>query len=1578
MPGARLLRSCVVSFWVCSPLFSLSPRHRRPFPSPPRPPPPLPAVCMSGSQCSAAAAEPLAHRSILADTHEWEHSAADRDVDEADDAAADALLSAIAGSEAAADQALQAKIAAARAATEARAAAHSGFASFVKESREVEMLLQSLPYAASSAPRLCDIFDLYQEQCELLDPHLPHAVTALMNYVHSVIRPGKVNPLPPANSMTGAIKVNKDGSAAAVESAVYTPTGPACNSTELLTRVFKVIYSLAKVRGYKTILHFFPHEVADLEPALALLQKQSMEQHETWETRYGILLWISIIVLIPFDLNSVDSTMATPAAAVSSSAPATLGPGGVALGSTGIISSLISLGCMYLSDTGPPREAAAVMLSKLFSRADMHARHLAAFFQWCTNEITRVNAEQSSKVTGAGTAANASKNVFLLTGIFRALVQTFRHAPRDVLRRHVAQVFPSVLLPQADTWTATSNTLLRKLFVKLAQRVGLTYLPVRVAKWRYQRGHRSLLTTLQQATASSSSAAPSNPALGSAHAVAKPASSPSDEIDPEDDDVPDEIETIIQILLDGLRDRDTIVRWSSAKGIGRLTNCLSATFGDDVVGAVLDLFTGREGDAAWHGGCLALAELARRGLLLPQRLDAVVPITLRALTYDQRTATHSVGAHVRDASCYVIWAFARAYAPDVMAPYMNRMAQGLMTICVFDREVNVRRASSAAFQEHVGRQGSSSFPHGMAILQLADYFTIANRSSAYTVVAFQVAQYPEYTLGLVDHLLEYKVKHWEKEVRALTAQSMGILTKRNAQSAEYMREFVMGSLLTTAVNSTDLLEKHGALLSVASILQSLWEMDSKDYLPMPLRNQICDVVNRLSSPAHASLLNGRGGQIMREALCGVIEAVARTHMLTSSPAMMQYMRAYQTILDENLQHSNEEVQVAATRAIEQFVRAYYLPSSSDDAKLTAEKLARARPVMDHYTRTLLHPSSLAGATRGFASALGTLPRALLITTTAKAAEVYAAVPNASAAAASSASSSSAAAASPALPSVMPTASSVIYQPLSRILQSLILTASECAQGDAETRRNAVQALVRLIDTLTDDDLLQFMTPMPPPPAAASVTVAPPPASAAGGASAAAREKEAKLAAKHAKVHTEALSKYWHRDLNELGLGTNANRVVDRVATTLLVCLDDYATDNRGDVGSWVREAAMVGLEAMLHKLARMQQASPDAVVFLPLLSARVFPALLKQSVEKIDRVREKAGQIFFRLLWSGAAPAAAIGVAANAVEIPFIPARDELRARFPFTSAASGTSASARSVREDKSVDWSSPSQTFPLLVPLLALPLSPSEPHVYPYHRSLLSGLLISVGGLTESVVKSSSEAFLAYVSGLSSAISSKGEDAGEELARLKYLAESMLAILLSEKGHARVVVPAFKTLELLLSNGLLEPLSLDVSSFASSLQSRVWKEVSASQNIHKLMACIPVLVGLLAYPAPLRTTTLSNLLTLLGHATFPKVRRLTAEALYNALLISGEELIPGADEDPDKAQPVLDIMTLTPWDGPVGPARTERDKLYELLQVPKPKLKAKAAGAAGGAGAGAAANQGDISALSNEYSSLVRQIGY
>jgi len=67
---------------------------------------------------------------------------------------------------------------------------------------------------------------------------------------------------------------------------------------------------------------------------------------------------------------------------------------------------------------------------------------------------------------------------------------------------------------------------------------------------------------------------------------------------------------------------------------------------------------------------LALAELCRRGLLLPTRLDSFVPILEKALIYDINLGNHSVGTNVRDSACYVVWSFARAYSPEIMKPHV--------------------------------------------------------------------------------------------------------------------------------------------------------------------------------------------------------------------------------------------------------------------------------------------------------------------------------------------------------------------------------------------------------------------------------------------------------------------------------------------------------------------------------------------------------------------------------------------------------------------------------------------------------------------------------------------------------------------------------------------------------------------------------------------------------------------------------------------------------------------------------------------------------------------------------------------
>ena len=222
-----------------------------------------------------------------------------------------------------------------------------------------------------------------------------------------------------------------------------------------------------------------------------------------------------------------------------------------------------------------------------------------------------------------------------------------------------------------------------------------------------------------------------------------------------------------------------------------------------------------ENDNTWHGACLALAELSRRGLLLPVRLPDAVPHVASALAYDVRRGPHSVGAHVRDAASYVCWAFARAYAPDVLAPHADALAPSLLIAACFDREVNCRRAASAAFQESVGRLGA--FPHGIDIIQVADYFSLGSRTKAYTVVADHICGYDEYRRRMLNHLCDVKLIHWERATRELAARTISIIGRRDP---EWIREVALPVLLDRSL-STNLEARHGACVGAAEALLAL-------------------------------------------------------------------------------------------------------------------------------------------------------------------------------------------------------------------------------------------------------------------------------------------------------------------------------------------------------------------------------------------------------------------------------------------------------------------------------------------------------------------------------------------------------------------------------------------------------------------------------------------------------------------------------------------------------------------------------------------------------------------------------------
>ena len=209
---------------------------------------------------------------------------------------------------------------------------------FVVEKDEVDALVRRIDELEGAVEpavyhRVSAVVERYQEFGQLLDPHLEGWIAPLASVLRAQARAGD------AADMV------------------------------LVQRVSRVLHTFATVRGYKTVVKFFPHEARDLEPVVGLLVKsrdarlaastleEADELGTAWETRATLILWLSILVLIPFDLVTVDSAVEDAAAAAE--APP-------------VVMRILRL-CQdeYLSDPGIVRDRAAYLLARLLTRPDM-------------------------------------------------------------------------------------------------------------------------------------------------------------------------------------------------------------------------------------------------------------------------------------------------------------------------------------------------------------------------------------------------------------------------------------------------------------------------------------------------------------------------------------------------------------------------------------------------------------------------------------------------------------------------------------------------------------------------------------------------------------------------------------------------------------------------------------------------------------------------------------------------------------------------------------------------------------------------------------------------------------------------------------------------------------------------------------------------------------------------------------------------------------------------------------------------------------------------------------------------------
>ncbi len=234
--------------------------------------------------------------------------------------------------------------------------------------------------------------------------------------------------------------------------------------------------------------------------------------------------------------------------------------------------------------------------------------------------------------------------------------------------------------------------------------------------------------------------------------------------------------------------------------------------------------------------------------------------------------------------------------------------------------------------------------------------------------------------------------------------------------------------------------------------------------------------------------------------------------------------------------------------------------------------------------------------------------------------------------------------------------------------------------------------------------------------------------------------------------------------------------VQLVFASLLESMGDYGIDRRGDVGSWSRIEAMVGLEEILYMAinasptiphiaapiiagcsknysphesmdipditirlsyfeenaaARVKQSLSDGQCFQPFdlqsedflvddtLCTRIIGAMLKQLCEKMDLVRSVAGGCLERILLS------------SSPVVTFIPQKMVLL-------TAMNLNPYRKKEGEILTNNYAMPSITFPMVVKAM---------NIDEFFQDIISGIVISVGGITESVVKFATSSLLEWV---------------------------------------------------------------------------------------------------------------------------------------------------------------------------------------------------------------------------------------
>ncbi|KAF2739053.1 hypothetical protein EJ04DRAFT_427615 [Polyplosphaeria fusca] len=554
--------------------------------------------------------------------------------------------------------------------------------------------------------------------------------------------------------------------------------------------VCQILNLFCKVRGEKVIKGFFNNEPRYLEPILLEFENGSnfatrkYGEAESpmivpWTERHILLLWLSHLMLAPFPLATISALQNSKevSAALGIKLPSEV---------PGITLRVLVICVEGLQSATKERGSAANLLVRLCVRPDMQELGLLdSLVKWSLSFFSRI----SEKLA----------DIHQCLGILTFLSGLATSATNEEIGPSIPAIYQSCqsIISQGTLTFVKSSAVARKLVIK----------------------------TLRNIVVHCLQAGPTSNGLDSTSII----------------------EEVIEFLLDALADGDTPVRYAASKALSIITMKLDPDMAGEVVEAVLGslnenvywqaskrILSGVN-PLRWHGLTLTLSHLLYRKALSTTQLPEVLNALLLTLSFEQRSATGgSIGTNVRDAACFGIWAVSRRYATkDLLAvdnssvrasehykgvSIIQVLAVELLVVACLDPAGNIRRGSSAALQELIGRH-PDIVEEGIPLVQVVDFHAVGLRERAMTRVAAQAALLRHvYWEALFENLLGWRgIGSLDAASRQFAASAIGLLAQDQSHATvQRMANRICDDL--RALKQREIEERQGVVLSLSALI----------------------------------------------------------------------------------------------------------------------------------------------------------------------------------------------------------------------------------------------------------------------------------------------------------------------------------------------------------------------------------------------------------------------------------------------------------------------------------------------------------------------------------------------------------------------------------------------------------------------------------------------------------------------------------------------------------------------------------------------------------------------------------------